>query len=134
MTTDAALSFEQKTPDILSVILAGDWRLSNNLPGVNTVQAAVDKTSSLRTMVLDAGQITDWDSGLLTFLLHLRQLCTDKNLALDSSDLPPGALKLLALAAAVPEKKMRAKRRSAANFSRRSAMRASSWFTRPEIC
>jgi len=116
MTTDAALSFEQKTPDNLSVILAGDWRLSNNLPEVNTVQAAIAETSSLRAMVIDAGQVTDWDSGLLTFLLHLRQLCTDKNLALDSSDLPPGALKLLALAAAVPEKKDARKKEERSKF------------------
>jgi len=116
MTTDAALSFEQKTPENLSVILTGDWRLSNNLPEVNTVQAAIAETSSLRAMVIDAGQVTDWDSGLLTFLLHLRQLCTDKDLALDSSDLPPGALKLLALAAAVPEKKDARKKEERSKF------------------
>lgn len=116
MTSEAVLSLEQKTPDSLSVILAGDWRLSNNLPGVKKVQAAIAETSSLRSMVIDADQVTEWDSGLLTFLLHLRQVCTDRHLALDSSSLPPGALKLLALAAAVPEKKDARKKEERSKF------------------
>ncbi len=105
MTEIAALSFEQTAPDNLTVIFAGDWRLSNNLPGKDRVEEAVTKASSIRKVILDAHQITDWDSGLLTFLLHLRQFCAANDLALDSSALPQGALKLLALAAAVPEKK-----------------------------
>ncbi len=116
MTTDAALSFEQKAPDNLKIILAGDWRLNNNLPGTDGVEAAIAEASTLRTMVLDARQVTDWDSGLLIFLLRLRQICTTSDLALDSTNLPAGALKLLALAAAVPEKKDARKKEARSKF------------------
>ncbi|MEJ2137128.1 MAG: hypothetical protein P8X86_18020, partial [Desulfofustis sp.] len=116
MTEIASLSFENTPSDTLTVVLAGEWRLSKNLPEVNRVEEAVARISSLRKVLLDADQITDWDSGLLTFLLHVRKLCAANNIVLDSSSLPEGALKLLALASAVPEKKDARKKEERSRF------------------
>lgn len=105
MTENAALSFERTASDTLKLTLAGDWRLNNSLPDLDRVEAAATEAGSIRNVALDTRQVTEWDSGLLTFLMHLRHFCEANSLALDSSGLPQGVIKLLALASAVPEKK-----------------------------
>ena len=69
------------------------------------VQQRVAGTPGVRNIVFDTRQLADWDSGLLTFLINVRKFCKQQKIQLDSSKLPQGARKLLALAAAVPEKK-----------------------------
>src|SRR5262249_53438905 len=48
-------------------------------------------------------RLSGWDSGLLTFLLDLKDLCTQRQVAFDPAGLPQGVQRLLALATAVPE-------------------------------
>lgn len=52
----------------------------------------------------DAGGVTGWDSGLLTFLLAVIDTCTLKGVTVNREGLPPGVNRLLALATAVPER------------------------------
>ena len=59
----------------------------------------------LRRLVFDSQKLKRWDSGLLIFLLNLRNYSANQNITLNSDGLPEGAKKLLELAAAVPEKK-----------------------------
>jgi phospholipid/cholesterol/gamma-HCH transport system permease protein len=59
----------------------------------------------VRRIAFDTERLSDWDTGLLTFVTKVRKLCAGSQISLDGSGLPAGARELLALAAAVPEKK-----------------------------
>ncbi len=50
----------------------------------------------VRRLGFDAGALTDWDSGLLTFVSGISKSCADRGITIDSSGLPPGAQRLLA--------------------------------------
>ena len=105
MSAAGELLIEQPSQDTLQVILSGHWKLVESLPSADVVQQRVAGTPGVRNIVFDTRQLADWDSGLLTFLINVRKFCKQQKIQLDSSKLPQGARKLLALAAAVPEKK-----------------------------
>ena len=116
MSAAGELLIEQPSQDSLQVILSGRWKLGESLPSADVVQQRVAGTSGVRNIVFDTRQLADWDSGLLTFLINVREFCTQQKIRLDSSKLPQGARKLLALAAAVPEKKTPARPRGKCRF------------------
>lgn len=105
MTSPGKLIVQHPSEETLKVILSGNWRLDGSLPSAADVQRAVEGASGLRNITLDARQVSDWDTGLLTFLVGVRRLCARQEIRLDADNLPDGAKKLLALASAVPEKK-----------------------------
>jgi len=105
MTPPGEMSLEQPSGDTLKVILSGQWKLSRELPGADKVQQRLESRPGVRNLVFDARELADWDTGLLTFLVNLHKFCSQQNISLNSDGLPPGAQRLLALAAAVPEKK-----------------------------
>jgi phospholipid/cholesterol/gamma-HCH transport system permease protein len=78
--------------------------LGQNLPSTEEVLQHLE-SSAVERIIFDSQDIAGWDSGLLTFVKRLRKLTEEKAIALDISGLPQGAQQLLALAAAVPEKK-----------------------------
>ncbi|HLD47982.1 MAG TPA: ABC transporter permease, partial [Desulfobaccales bacterium] len=59
----------------------------------------------VRNLVFDTRELASWDTGLLTFLMNLGNLCSRQQILLNRDGLPPGAKRLLELALAVPEKK-----------------------------
>jgi phospholipid/cholesterol/gamma-HCH transport system permease protein len=79
--------------------------LTGTRASAEDVRHRLEATPLLQKIIFDSQQITEWDSGLLTFVKRLRRFCQEKNILLDSSGLPRGARQLLALAAAVPKKK-----------------------------
>jgi phospholipid/cholesterol/gamma-HCH transport system permease protein len=105
MTPPGELSMEQLSGDTLKVILSGYWQLSGDLPGADKVQQWLESRPGVRNLVVDAQDLASWDTGLLTFLVNLRKFCSRQKISLNSAGLPQGAQRLLALAAAVPEKK-----------------------------
>jgi phospholipid/cholesterol/gamma-HCH transport system permease protein len=84
--------------------LAGSWRLQDRLPTAASVYDQLATRGSVRRVVLDAEQLSGWDSGLLTFLVKLQQLIAKASLESDPSRLPQGVQRLLHLATAVPER------------------------------
>jgi phospholipid/cholesterol/gamma-HCH transport system permease protein len=104
MTARGDLSLEQPSADTLKVILSGQWKLGGELPGAGKVERTLQDRPVVRNVVFDTKQLASWDSGLLTFLINLRKICTQQQIRIDSDGLPEGAKKLLELAAAVPEK------------------------------
>jgi phospholipid/cholesterol/gamma-HCH transport system permease protein len=116
MSAAGELLIEQPSQDSLQVILSGHWKLGESLPSADVVQQRVAGTPGVRNIVFDTRQLADWDSGLLIFLINLREFCTQQKLPIDDSGLPQGARKLLALAAAVPEKKDARKAESKVSF------------------
>jgi phospholipid/cholesterol/gamma-HCH transport system permease protein len=84
--------------------LAGSWCLRDRLPAAALVYDQLAARGAVRRVVLDAEQLSGWDSGLLTFLAGLQRLIAKAGLEIDSSRLPQGVQRLLQLATAVPER------------------------------
>ena len=105
MTPRGEMIMEQPSADTLKVILSGHWKLGGELPGADKVQQALAGRPGVRTLVFDTRELAHWDTGLLTFLVNVGDFCSRQNIRLDRDGLPPGAKRLLELAAAVPEKK-----------------------------
>jgi phospholipid/cholesterol/gamma-HCH transport system permease protein len=99
------MSLEQPSGDTLKVVLSGQWKLGGELPGAEKIQQTLQNRPGVRNVVFDTRQLASWDTGLLTFLINLHKFCSQQNISLNSDGLPQGAQRLLALAAAVPEKK-----------------------------
>ncbi len=91
-------------PDTLLVVIGGRWRIDQDLPSADTLKASL--TAQVHQLGFDASELTDWDSGLLTFVSGISRFCADLGVAVDISGLPPGAQRLLAMASAVPEQKI----------------------------
>jgi len=98
----AELSLETRG-DVAVVRLAGIWRIGAGLPQAARVWEDAG-AAGVRRLAFDASGVTEWDSGLLTFLRRLARDCADRRIEADRSGLPEGVRRLLALAEAVPEK------------------------------
>ena len=105
MTVSGEMTLQRSSDDTLCVVLSGSWMLNSERASDVNVCQQFQTFPSLRKIVFDSKQLVEWDSGLLTFVKRLRNFCQEQNIKLDSSGLPQGARQLLALAAAVPEKK-----------------------------
>ena len=116
MSGPGELLLRQPSEDTLTLILSGRWRLGEALPSAEEVRKKIESAPRLRRIAFDTQKLADWDTGLLTFLTRLRKLCTGSQISLDSSGLPDGARQILALAAAVPEKKGARKAESKVSF------------------
>ncbi len=99
------LQVQQTPPNSLLVTLSGAWTLDSSLPTAEELKEKIAGSSNIGALCFSSNDITDWDSGLLTFLLKVRSLCAVANITIDESGLPEGTKRLLALATAVPEKK-----------------------------
>ena len=101
----AGLSFI-RTPDATLVVeVAGTWRLEDGIPPLAAVQRELSLAPHTRAVRLEAGKLEAWDSGVLTFLAQVLELCHARGIGADRDRLPQGIRRLLALAEAVPEKK-----------------------------
>jgi phospholipid/cholesterol/gamma-HCH transport system permease protein len=98
MLADAAAA------DTLQLRLSGSWRLSRPLPPAAEVESELERRGGIRRIVIDAQDLTGWDSGLLMFLRRLDGFARGAGLETDASRLPEGVRRLLSLAAAVPER------------------------------
>jgi phospholipid/cholesterol/gamma-HCH transport system permease protein len=95
-----------RTPDATLVVeLAGTWRLQDGIPPLTAVQRELSLAPSAHGVRLEAGRLEAWDSGVLTFLAQVLELCRARGITVDRDRLPQGINRLLALAEAVPEKK-----------------------------
>jgi hypothetical protein len=90
--------------DGLLLKLSGAWTLGNPLPSPSDFKDALGTGESVRRIAFDTAGITDWDSGLLTFLLKIESQAGERHIEVEPEGLPEGVRRLLALAAAVPPK------------------------------
>jgi phospholipid/cholesterol/gamma-HCH transport system permease protein len=107
METETArwgLTFSRPSDDSLLVHLKGNWRIEEGLPSAAEVARQVESDPGIRRVKIDTKNLTEWDSGLLTFLIRVKAQCSRNSAVLDEEGLPPGARRLLALASAVPER------------------------------
>ncbi|HME70343.1 MAG TPA: ABC transporter permease [Myxococcota bacterium] len=102
-TTRGELSLVHASDGTLVVRLAGPWLLSSSRPSPQQVEHELARGGVTR-VAFDAHELERWDSGLLAFLTDVLGQCQERKLAADPAGLPTGVQRLLALAAAVPER------------------------------
>jgi phospholipid/cholesterol/gamma-HCH transport system permease protein len=98
------LSFNRPTDDTLSILFSGSWKIRMGIPPINNLENEIESNPNIKQIVIDTQEITDWDSGLLTFLIKVNDYCSQKHITLNTDGLPEGVKRLLAIATAVPEK------------------------------
>jgi phospholipid/cholesterol/gamma-HCH transport system permease protein len=64
----------------------------------------MDASPRPERVTFDAGRLGRWDSGLLTFLLAVREAALARKVGFDPAGLPEGVRSLIRLASAVPER------------------------------
>ena len=99
------LSFDRKADNTLQVRLKGSWTIGQKLPSGGEVQSQIESDPAIKQITFDAQELSDWDSGLLSFLTKIINQCSAKNISVNQEGLPEGVRKLLQLAFAVPERK-----------------------------
>jgi phospholipid/cholesterol/gamma-HCH transport system permease protein len=99
------LKFDRKADNTLLVRLKGSWTIDQKLPAVEEVQRQVKTDTAVKQIAFDTRELSDWDSGLVSFLTKIINQYADKNITVDQEGLPEGVRKLLHLAFAVPERK-----------------------------
>jgi phospholipid/cholesterol/gamma-HCH transport system permease protein len=87
----------------LCLRLEGDWSIQrDSADAVSALQILQDTTVSM--VVFEARELTGWDSALITFLLKVLERCRQRTITADTSGLPQGVQRLLALATAITER------------------------------
>ncbi len=100
------LSFDYPFPNTLRLKLSGEWQIHTGLPAEADVFAQLAGHKEITQITLDLSEISKWDSGLVSFLLHLIRECELRNIQVIRRGLPQGAEKLLALSLKVNEAKL----------------------------
>ena len=77
----------------------------DQLPDAAQVEAELATAPAPRRLTFDTTGVTAWDTGLLTFAAKVLEDAAAAGFSVDLTGLPEGARRLLALAAAVPERK-----------------------------
>jgi len=101
----AAVRCESAAAGVLTVHLSGRWKIDGPTPTADEVIRQVPSLPGASRMVLNAEQVSAWDSTLLSFIVRLRAYCASQEISLDSQMLPAGIQRLVKLATAVPAKK-----------------------------
>jgi phospholipid/cholesterol/gamma-HCH transport system permease protein len=99
---ELAVTVEEKGQLLLSV--SGDWTMDQAVPGMEELERPLSSASGPNTLTLDSSRVKNWDSTFLTFLTRIKAFCQERQIEFKAPDLPSGVQRLLALAAAVPER------------------------------
>ena len=100
---EATLRTRLAGPERVVLELSGAWLSRHGLPDPAAIVRELSRADA-RAMEIDASGVTEWDSGLVTFVLKLLAAATGAGLAADRGGLPDGVRRLVALAESVPER------------------------------
>jgi phospholipid/cholesterol/gamma-HCH transport system permease protein len=87
-----------------ALVLAGAWSIRQGLPPFDEALERLKTEPGIKKISFDCTALTGWDSGLLTLLAQITEICTFRDILLDKSGLPDGLQRLLVLATAIPER------------------------------
>jgi phospholipid/cholesterol/gamma-HCH transport system permease protein len=105
MSEPGKIDFSRPSADTLHAALSGTWKIDSRPPPANEVVQQLEADPAIKILIINAHDITGWDSGLLTFLIAVTEECRNRNIDLEHQGLAEGAQKLLNIAAAVPVQK-----------------------------
>jgi phospholipid/cholesterol/gamma-HCH transport system permease protein len=106
MAPQCDISFSRPSDDSLLITFMGACRIGGDLPSISSVQSQITSGKPVQRITFNTGNLTDWDSGFLTFLVKIFDLCTRENITVDRDGLPEGIHKLLSLASSTSERKV----------------------------
>jgi phospholipid/cholesterol/gamma-HCH transport system permease protein len=98
------MQVSRPTEGTLLVGLSGNWTLQSERPPLAELQRQIDAEAGVQLLTFDTRGLRAWDSGLVTFLRNVEELCRSRQITIDRGTLPDGIRRLLDLAAAVPER------------------------------
>ena len=90
--------------ETLVVELTGSWRLGSNLPSPSHIEESLHGGDPINRIVYRSGEVDQWDTSLVSFLLNVERDCESRGISVDRSGLPEGAVRLIALATSVAER------------------------------
>lgn len=90
--------FDYDTPNTLRIKLTGEWQISSGIPDLKEVISEIAIHGELKKIIFDASGLIKWDSGAVSFLLHLAKECQHRDIQVSRQGLPEGMDKLLTLA------------------------------------
>jgi phospholipid/cholesterol/gamma-HCH transport system permease protein len=121
------LHVEHPMPDVACVKLAGAWRNEERLPDPGEVWREIQVGLPVHRLAFDTRHVTEWDSGLVTFVIRLLEEARARGIESDRTELPDGAQRLLRLAEAVPERQTGRDRARPPWLARIGARATASW-------
>jgi phospholipid/cholesterol/gamma-HCH transport system permease protein len=98
------LRIEYPAPGSLRLVLTGQWLLRHPVPALADIEQQLGSNRAIRRLCFNGDEVTQWDSGLLTFLARIYRLAAENDVDIDPGGLPDGARRMMALATAVPPK------------------------------
>ena len=98
------VSLQRANDSTLVVVLSGPWHLQSDMPPASLLIGELNSLPPKRSS-FDSRPLTDWDSGLVSFLTQVGEFCRERGISQDREGLPAGLKRLVELAEAVPEKK-----------------------------
>jgi phospholipid/cholesterol/gamma-HCH transport system permease protein len=99
------LRFDRPDSEVLIVRLIGSWKRGAQYPSPSTLGEQIESDQQIRRVGFDSSELVGWDTGFLTFLVNVLDLCRSLKVTVAQDGLPEGVQRLLRLAAAVPEAK-----------------------------
>jgi phospholipid/cholesterol/gamma-HCH transport system permease protein len=103
--SNPGLRLEQTSPGVMRVLLSGNWRAPDRLPGVEAITQSLSESPAERSLELDVTHLTGWDSRCVAFIRQCADLCRGRNVTFRDDGLPEGVRRLIRLAQAVPDRK-----------------------------
>jgi len=100
---DAGLEYLRSDNSTLMLKFSGNWKLAPGLLSTQELERQLEAGPQVSAVVFQTGELRDWDSGLIAFLVKLAELCEAKEIKIEPQGLPEGARRLVNLAVAVPE-------------------------------
>ena len=88
----------------LRIKLSGDWVLATGVRSSDEILRRFSETPQPKKTSFDASKLGVWDEVLIKFLTKLETIAGERGVEVDTSALPRGVARLVALARAVPER------------------------------
>ncbi|UZE96496.1 ABC transporter permease [Alkalimarinus alittae] len=102
--TEEVVTFHRHKKDTLRVLIKGDWSISFGLQNPEDFLSHLKTVPDTQYVVLDATQLGQWDSSLVSYLVMINAISIKQQITVDYTGLPEGLVRLIALAKAVPER------------------------------
>lgn len=103
--TDEVVTFHRQNKETLRVLIKGDWSISFGLQNPENFLTHLKSSPDTQNVTLDARQLNEWDSSLVSYLVMINTISKAHDLTVDFDGLPEGIRRLIALAEAVPARK-----------------------------
>ncbi|MFZ5427795.1 MAG: MlaE family ABC transporter permease [Thermodesulfobacteriota bacterium] len=104
---------------VLTLSFSGSWAIGSVLPPFSSVEQAFSASPRPKRLAFETGGLAGWDSRFLIFCSRAAASARAAGMELDASGLPPGAVRLLNLAAKVPPRSGAAREKAREPFARR---------------